>query len=131
VNETGQDQFYDLKVPTASNAKAALSWAKERSIKTFIDYLDCSKSSARQPSDMVFDDVLKLIDESAAKFFRVIVRKNYNWFGLLSDDAHVEDVIEIGIRGIRDGKREIFIFSYLEKTLFQDLEERFELVQIT
>lgn len=125
-----EDQFYDLKSPTVSNAKEALSWAKERSIKTFVDYLDCSTSTARQPSDMAFDKALGLIDKNAAEGFRVILRKNYNWFGVLSTDAHIEDVIEIGIRGIRNGKKEIFIFSYLKKEWFEELECQFELTHI-
>lgn len=127
MNESGPDQFYDLKQPTIANVKAVLTWAKERSIKTFIDYLDCSKSTARQTSDMSFDEVLELIDKAAAVFFRVILRKNYNWFGILSNDAHVEDVIEIGIRGIQDGKKELFIFSYLKKELFEELQNKYEL----
>jgi hypothetical protein len=131
VNETGQDQFYDLKHPTIANEKSALTWVKERSIKTFVDYLDCSESTARQPSDMPFDAVLKLIDKSAAELFRVILRKNYNWFGILSNDAHVEDVIEIGIRGIKDGKKELFIFSYLEEKWFEELGQVVGLLEIT
>jgi len=55
VNPPGSDQFYDLKRPTISNVKATLTWAKELSIKIFIDYLDCSKSTSRQPADMAFD----------------------------------------------------------------------------
>ena len=131
MNPSSSDQFYDLKRPTISNVKAALKWAKELSIKTFVDYLDCSKSTARQPSDMAFDEVLELIDEAAAQYFRIILRKNFNWFGILSSDAYLEDVIEIGLRGIEIGKKEIFIFCYLKKDFFDEMNEKFALTQIS
>lgn len=130
-NAHEHDLFYDLERPTIANAKSALTWAKNRSIKTFIDYLDCSKSTARQPSDMNFGEVLNLVNKTATQYFRIIFRKNYNWFGILSTDAHVEDVIEIGIRGIMVGKQELFIFSYLKKELFDELNQEFSLLQIT
>ena len=46
---------------------------------------------------------------------------------LTDSEFKVEDVIEIGIRGITVGKKEIFIFSYLKKELFDDLEKQFKL----
>ena len=46
--------------------QSALKWVEARAIKTFIDYLDCSKSTARQPSNIAFDEVMELIDEAAA-----------------------------------------------------------------
>ena len=131
MNPTGSDQFFDLKRSTIPNVKSALTWAKELSIKTFVDYLDCSKSTARQPSDMAFDEVLELIDEAAAQYFRIILRKNFNWFGILSSDAYLEDVIEIGLRGIEIGKKEIFIFCYLKKDFFDEINEKFALTQIS
>ncbi len=131
MNPSGSDQFYDLKRPTISNVKVALKWIKERSIKTFVDYLDCSKSTARQTSDMAFDEVLELIDEASARYFRVILRKKFNWFGILSSDAHLEDVIEIGLRGIMVGKKEIFVFCYLKKESFEEMAGKFALTQIT
>ena len=130
MNESGSDQFYDLKHSTISNVKAAIKWAKELSIKTFIDYLDCSKSTARQHSDMAFDEILELINEAAAQYFRIILRKNFNWFGILTNNKHIEDVIEIGIRGIMVGKKEIFVFCYLKRKLFEDMEKQFELTLI-
>lgn len=78
MNPSVSDRFYDLKHSTVVVVKSALRWAKERSIKTFIDYLDCSKSTARQPSDMAFDEVLELIDKTAAQYFRIILRKKFN-----------------------------------------------------
>ena len=80
---------------------------------------------------MAFDEVLKLIDEAAAQYFRVILRKNFNWFGILSSDAYLEDVIEIGLRGIEIGKKEIFIFCYLKKDFFDEMNEKFALTQIS
>ena len=111
--------------------QSALKWVEARAIKTFIDYLDCSKSTARQPSDMAFDEVLELIDEVATQYFRIILRKNFNWFGILSSDAYLEDVIEIGLRGIEIGKKEIFIFCYLKKDFFDEMNEKFALTQIS
>lgn len=131
MNAAGSDRFYDLKYPTIAVVKSALSWAKERSIKTFIDYLDCSKSTARQHSDMAFDEVLELIDEAASQYFRIIRREKFNWFGILANDRHIEDVIEIGLRGIQIGQKEIFIFCYLKKELFDEMNEKFALTQIT
>lgn len=131
MNESRTDQFYDLKHFTIANVQAALRWAKERSIKTFIDYLDCSKSAARKPSDMAFDEVLELIHEAAARYFRIILRKNFNWFGILTNNKHLEDVIEMGIRGIMVGKKEIFVFCYLKKELFEEMTGKFALTQIT
>ena len=46
---------------------------------------------------------------------------------LTDSEFKVEDVIEIGIRGITVGEKEIFIFSYLKKELFDDLEKQFKL----
>ena len=131
MNPLGSDQFYDLKRPTIANVQSALKWVEARAIKTFIDYLDCSKSTARQPSDMAFDEVLKLIDEAAAQYFRVILRKNFNWFGILTNNKHLEDVIEIGLRGIMVGKKEIFVFCYLKRKLFEEMAGKLALTQIS
>jgi len=122
-----RDLFFELKRLTIANVRAVLEWAHKHAMKTAIDYLDCSKSFSRQSSDMAFHEVLELIDKKSAPYFRIILRKNFNWFGILSTDAHVEDVIEIGIRGITVGEKEIFIFSYLKKELFDDLEKQFKL----
>lgn len=130
MNASGSDQFYDLKCPTVANVKSALTWTKERSIKIFIDYLDCSKSTARQPSDMAFNEVLELIDEAAAQYFRIILRKNYNWFGILTSDRHIEDVMEIGLRGIQFDQKEIFIFCYLKKEILSKMSKKFELTRV-
>lgn len=125
------DIFFELTQPTIANVRAVLAWAEKYAIKTAIDYLDCSKSFSRQPSDMAFNEVLELIDKVAAQYFRIILRKNYNWFGILTNNKHLEDVIEMGIRGIMIGKKEIFVFCYLKKELFEEITGKFALTQIT
>jgi len=58
-------------------------------------------------------------------YFRVILRKNRNWFLLLTDKLHIEDMLEIGIRGVEINGEEYFTFSYLKKEMLGKLMKKF------
>ena len=124
------DSFYDLKKPTITNVRAVLKWAHENSIKTNIDYLDCSKSFSRRPSDLDFDEVMQLIKKPSKPFLRVILRKNFNWYSLLTEGEHVEDVLEVGFSGVKLDRNEIFVFCYLKWEFLGRMKEKFELAQL-
>jgi hypothetical protein len=120
-----QDLFLWLKRPTIANVKAVLTWANERAMRTDIDCSDTAKMIRRQPSDKPFEEVVRHINGKSKSYFRVILRKNRNWFLLLTDDLHIEDMLEIGIRGIEIDGEEYFTFSYLKKEMLSKLKKKF------
>lgn len=69
------------------------------------------------------------IGAHAKPFFRVILRKNQNWYLLLTDEKHIEDLIEISVRGIEIRSKEYFIQCFLRKELMGRLKTKFHLIE--
>lgn len=120
-----QDLFLWLKRPTIANVKAVLTWAGERAMRTDVDCSDKAKMVRRQSSDKPFEEVVRHINGKSKSYFRVILRKNRNWFLLLTDKLHIEDMLEIGIRGVEIDGEEYFTFSYLKKEMLSKLRKNF------
>ena len=89
-----------------------------------VDMLEAHKSFARVKADKSFQEVLELLGEDSLEYFRIILRKNQNLFGILTNQAIVKDILEIAIRGINIGRKEYFIFIYLDKNKLNDLKKR-------
>lgn len=89
------DIFYWLKRPTVSGIRAVLEWAHQYAMATRVTLLDPSESIRRLLGDEPFEKVMRHIGAHAKPFFRVILRKNQNWYLLLTDEKHIEDLIEI------------------------------------
>ena len=77
------DIFYRMMNGNPKEIKAILKWANENGLKTEVTMLDVHKSWSRTKSDKDFDTVVGLINESAAKYFVVIIRKQMNLFAIL------------------------------------------------
>lgn len=78
-----------------------------------------------QTSDKPFEEVVRHVNRKSKAYFRVILRKDRNWFLLLTDDLHIEDMLEIGIRGVEIDGEEYFTFSYLKKEMLSKLRRKF------
>ncbi|GEM_PF-2313183 len=124
-----QDVFYWLKRPTITRIRAVLEWADKHALRTDISFRDDSGVSRRKATDKTFEEVMKRINGKAKPYFRVILRKNQNWFLLLSNKKHIEDLIEIGIRGIEIDSNEYFIHCFLKKELMNQLKRKFQLAE--
>ncbi len=122
-----QDIFYDLENKTVKKVKEILKWADENGERTDVDMLDVYKSWARTKSDKDLETVLSLIDKKALPYFRIIVRKEMNLFGILSEEKIIKDMLEIGIRGIDVDSKEYFIFIWMEKGYRKELERKYKI----
>lgn len=124
------DVFYELEKENIEEIKKVLKWAKENSRIIKVNVLDCSKSFGRGKADKTFDEVFNLIDKNSLGFFRIILRKDTNVFGLFSDKLKIMDYLEIGIRSINVGRKEYFIFIYLNKKKLGELKKAFVIKEV-
>ena len=125
MNYPGQDIFYWLKRPTVAGVRAVLNWAHKRAMRTDVYCSDTAKDVRKEYSDRPFKEVLRHINGKSKSYFRVILRKDRNWYLLLTDNLHIEDMIEIGIRGVDIDDEEYFIHSYLKKEMLGKLKRKF------
>ena len=123
-----QDMFYDTEGITPETIREIFTWADGNGLKTEVTMLNADVSFARGRSDKDFYTVLGLIDESAARFFVFILRKHMNLYLILTDNAVIDDVIEIGIRNINVGPNEYFISVLVDKEHLNYLVDKYELV---
>jgi hypothetical protein len=70
------------------------------------------------------------ITEKNKSNLRVILRKNFNWYGWFSDDAHIEDIIEVAMWGIEIDSKEYFIQCFLKKEYMHELKKQFDLIEL-
>jgi len=122
-----QDLFLWLKRPTITEVRAVLNWAHKRAMRTDIFSSDTAKDVRKDYSDKPFEDVVRQINGKSKSYFRVILRKDRNWYLLLTDKLHIEDMLEIGIRGVEIDGEEYFIHSYLKKEMLSKLRRKFSL----
>lgn len=120
-----QETFYSLNRPTISEVRAVLNWANERAMRTSVYCSDTAKIVRKQSSDRPFEDVVRRINGKSKSYFRVILRKNWNWYLLFTDHLHIEDFLEIGIRGVDIDNEEYFIHCYLRKEMLSKLKRTF------
>ncbi len=126
----GCDIFFRLEHPTIAEIRSILEWTNKNSLRTEVSCLEASKSFQRHVADKSLNEILDHVSRSAKPFFRVILRKNFNWFLTLSGKRHIEDVIEVGLRGVDIGHKEYFIQCFLKKELLVDLRKKFRLIKI-
>ncbi len=124
-----QDVFFCLKNPTIARIRDLLKWGHKHAMRTDVDFRDSSNLD-KCPAAETFEEVLGYINRRAKPYLRVILRKNWNWYLLLSNKKHFEDFIEIGIRGIDVGPKEYFVRCFLKKELMPGLRKKFSLEQI-
>ena len=94
----GPDVFLWLKKDTVPEIRAVFNWELKRALLSEISFLDDNGFQRKRTTDINMDELLEHIRQETKQFFRIIVRKNFNWFLLLSSEKHIEDLIEIGIR---------------------------------
>lgn len=124
------DIFYELEKENVNEIKKVLKWAKENSRIIKLDVLNCNKSFRRKKADKTFDEVFNLINKNSSGFFRIILRKDTNVFGLFSDKLKIMDYLEISIRSIDVGSKEYFIFIYLDKKKLEELKKVFVIKEV-
>lgn len=124
------DIFYELKnKKNLAMVKKILSWAKGHALKTEV-YMRISGKLAREKADKNYDDIFRLITKEQIIFFRIVLRKNFNWFLSLSKEAKQDDVLEIFIRGMDKGDREYFLIMWLDKSNLGELQKICSLQQV-
>lgn len=53
-----------------------------------------------------------------------------NLYGILYDDLHIDDILEIGIRGISVGQKEYFFIIYLDKKKLGELKKKYKVKMV-
>ena len=124
-----QDIFFCLKNSTIAKVRDLFEWGHKHAMRTDVYFWE-SNNLDKRPAEETFEEVVGYINHSAKYCFRVILRKNWNWFLLLSNKKHFDDFIEICIRGINVGSKEYFVRCFLKKELMSNLEKRFPLEQL-
>lgn len=124
------DDFYILAKPTVKKAKELITWAKKNALKTEVDVLDCKKSLARQRSDKTFEEVFNHITKESTKYLRIVLRKDWNAFLILSEEKKIMDVVEVFIRSIDIENKEYFFFIYLEVDKLKELKKKYKLKKL-
>jgi len=130
VTPLNQDIFMCLQHPTIAEICSVFKWAHKHVLRTDISYLDVSRDFGRQPSTKTLEEIVNHINREAKPYFRIIIRRDFNWFLLLTDKKHTEDLIEIAIRGIEIDSKEYFIQCFLKKELLKKLKRKFMLFEI-
>jgi len=123
-----QDIFFYLKHATIAKIRGLFKWGHKHAMRTDVYFWEDTDMDKR-PAEETFEEVIGYINGKAKPYFRIILRKNWNWFLLLSNKKHFEDFIEIGIRGIDVGPKEYFVRCFLKKEWMSRLEKRFSLEQ--
>ena len=125
-----QDIFYELKTEKSITVvKEILNWAKSRAFKTEI-HMRIKGRLAREKADKNYGKVLRLVTKEQIIFFRIVLRKNLNWFPNLSNEAKNADVLEIFIRGMDVEDREYFLIMWLDKHKLEELQKMYQLQQV-
>lgn len=124
-----KDIFFCLKNSTIDKVRDLFEWGHKHAMRTDVYFWEDTNLDKR-PAKETFEEVVGYINREAKSYFRVILRKNWNWFLLLSNKKHFEDFIEICIRGIDVGSKEYFVRCFLKKELMPNLKKRFPLEQI-
>ena len=129
MTEQQQDIFFCLKNSTIAKVRGLFEWSHQRAMRTDVYFWETDNLDKR-PAEETFEEVIGYIDRNAKSYFRVILRKNWNWYLLLSDKKHFEDFIEICVRGIDVGSKEFFVRCFLKKEWMPTLKKKFLLEQI-
>jgi hypothetical protein len=119
-----------MKNANPKKIKEFLKWANNNGLKTAVTMLDVHKSAGRIKSDKDFKTVLALIDNNDTRYFRIILRKQMNLFGISSEEKVIDDMLEIGIRGIDADAKEYFIIIYMDKRFTDTLVKRYDLKMV-
>jgi len=119
------DDFYNLTRPTLAKIKDIFTWGHKEALRTDVDMLNCKINIHRTKADKSFEQVLKFINKRSSGFFRMIHRKKWNSFGILSDIFKEMDILELFIRSIDIGETEYFIFMYLPVEKLSYLIEKY------
>ena len=109
-----QDIFFCLKNSTIAKIRALFEWGHKRAMGTDVYFWEDTNMDKR-PAEETFEEVIGYINRNAKPYFRVILRKNWNWYLLLSNKKRFDDFIEICIRGIDVGSKEYFVRCFLRK----------------
>jgi len=120
------DVIFQLKNPSLDKIKEVLIWANSIGKKTDINMVDCYMGFTQMASDRSFSDVMNLITPACVDFFRIILRRSMNVFGIISKEPDTRDVLEISVRGIGKGRAEYLICIYLQEECLEELQKMVE-----
>ena len=125
-----RDRFFLLKNPTIKKLHKILKWANSCALSSQVTFLDYTQSFRRLHSDKKIEDLLPFINQKNKTCFRVILRKDFDWYGWFSEDTHIENIIEVAMWRIEIDSKEYFIQCFLKKEYMAELRKKFDLVEI-
>lgn len=99
-------KFYDTKVLTLDKKKKLLNEAKSKALAVRVEELDCSKSWARQSSDISVNEMLEKHLDDSSHF--VVIKRDVSFLDK-------EDYFEIGFSTMKTPSLFLFIFLNLEQ----------------
>jgi hypothetical protein len=131
------DIFYVLEKVNAKKIKEIFREANKESLETDLSYQPLH-NIGRQRADKDFDTLIDAINYESLKHkfithhFRIILRKEMNLFGIISDKKERKDILEIFIDNIYldNEKEEYSIFMYLDKAYLSKLKEKYDLREL-
>lgn len=124
------DVFYKLKNGSIRNIKDILIWADKNGSLTNVTMLDVNISFRREKSDRNFNTVLSQIGKPAKIFFRIILRRKMNLFGILYNKMVIKNILEVVIRGIDIESKEYFIEIFMDKKFLEKISENYDIERI-
>jgi hypothetical protein len=122
------DDFYVLNNESTASIKELLNYANNNAKITDVSMR--GSHNYREKSDKTFEELLESMEDMPPTFCRVIYRRQMNLYLILYDELHIDDIVEIGVRGMRSGNKEYFIMSYLDKEKITEIQENYKLRKI-
>ena len=125
------DDFFSIKAITPDIVRELFKDAQSIALLTDISYQDSKHIMARQVTQEVsLEQLLTHINESQMDFFRFAVRRQFNFFLILADHKHFEDILEVFIRNICVDDKEYFLKCYVPIKHFDNFQEKYQLVPL-
>jgi len=122
------DVFYLVDNLTPNMIKNILTEANKIALFLDISYLSSENIVHRKNAEKEkLENLLPLITKKQVDFFRLIIRKNFNWYMILKDTSHIEDIIEICVRNIIKEDKEYFISCYVQVKHFERFKKKYKL----
>ena len=95
-----QDIFFCLKNSTIAKIRDLFEWGYKHAMRTDVYFWENTNLDKR-PAEETFEEVMGYINRKAKPYFRVILRKNWNWYLLLSDKKRFDDLSRYAFAGSR------------------------------
>jgi len=120
------DKWYKLYNNSVKNIQNIIKYCIDNSIIYYIDVLNDNNPYMRQKANNI-DIKQLLLNIKDPDYFRIILRKDYTLYEL---NKKYDEILEIGIRGIYINNNEYFIFIYCDKSIFDNINNKWKLIKM-